>query len=165
MELTRFLLLTIITAPPNFHWQAWLERTFPSRTAAEDSARDSISRAEQGSVGEKHSGLASVRAERKRLSWRNTFLKWFIDCITMGALMNTVAFLVLMGFMKGKTLEEVQLSVRKVCDLVRALYAKFVVAYASYRIPCPSFWRVIDFGHLPRSLASRLSLSNDALCF
>ena len=34
--------------------------------------------------------------------------KWFIDCITLGAVMNTVAFFVLMGLMKGKSVGEIQ---------------------------------------------------------
>lgn len=41
-------------------------------------------------------------AVQSKFSIRNTLAKWFIDCITAGAIMNTVAFLVVMGILKGQ---------------------------------------------------------------
>ncbi|KIW31348.1 uncharacterized protein PV07_03005 [Cladophialophora immunda] len=35
-------------------------------------------------------------------NWRNIWTKWFIDCVTLGAIFNTVAFLVIMGFLNGQ---------------------------------------------------------------
>ncbi|OAL17282.1 hypothetical protein AYO22_11847 [Fonsecaea multimorphosa] len=35
-------------------------------------------------------------------NWKNIWIKWFIDCITVGAILNTVAFLVIMGFLNGQ---------------------------------------------------------------
>lgn len=48
--------------------------------------------------------LAQLPEQRKsRLDWRNTALKWVVDCITVGALLNTVVFLALTGLLKGRT--------------------------------------------------------------
>lgn len=44
--------------------------------------------------------------------------KWFIDCITMGAIMNTVAFLVLMGIMKGQSGAQIGNNIRTVSSLL-----------------------------------------------
>ncbi|KIW91120.1 uncharacterized protein Z519_08014 [Cladophialophora bantiana CBS 173.52] len=35
-------------------------------------------------------------------NWKNIWTKWFIDCVTLGAILNTVAFLVIMGFLNGQ---------------------------------------------------------------
>ncbi|KAF1809474.1 hypothetical protein P152DRAFT_509214 [Eremomyces bilateralis CBS 781.70] len=50
---------------------------------------------------------SSVDAGERKLNLRNTMTKWFIDCITLGAVVNTVLFLVLMGIMKGYTTEKI----------------------------------------------------------
>ena len=126
----RFLISTVLTAPPNFYWQAWLERTFPGRLPAEDdrtrsqaSMEDGIGMSEgvggQGndSSEKRESGVAvESEGDRKlregstggKLNWKNTWTKWFIDCITMGALMNTVAFFLIMGTLKGKPASEIR---------------------------------------------------------
>lgn len=56
--------------------------------------------AAEASIGEgtqpQYEGIA-----QSKLSIRNTLAKWFIDCITAGAIMNTIAFLVVMGILKG----------------------------------------------------------------
>lgn len=49
-----------------------------------------------------------------RLDKRNTLLKWFIDCMTVGALGNTIVFLVLMGFMKGRSSEQIFAAIKNV---------------------------------------------------
>ncbi|KAI9663494.1 MAG: hypothetical protein M1831_002503 [Alyxoria varia] len=125
----RFLISTILTAPPNFYWQAWLERTFPGRLPADYDRTRSQANMEDGigmseGVGgrgngllEKHENNGTVESEGDRklregksegkLNWRNTWTKWFIDCITMGALMNTVAFFLIMGTLKGKPANEI----------------------------------------------------------
>jgi hypothetical protein len=38
---------------------------------------------------------------KPKLNVRNALAKWFVDCTMVGALVDTVAFLVLMGLMKG----------------------------------------------------------------
>jgi hypothetical protein len=41
----------------------------------------------------------------------------FIDCITVGAVVNTVAFLVIMGLLKGHGVEKLVKTVRRVSHL------------------------------------------------
>ena len=117
LEFARFIIVTLITCPPNFHWQQWLERTFPAYIEpargndiplTEEKRRDS-------NVGDEASREASGSGVNKqKINWRNTFTKMFIDCITLGALVNTVAFLVLMGVMKGQGPERLIATVKRV---------------------------------------------------
>lgn len=61
-------------------------------------------------------GRENVEEEKVRVrDWWNIFRKWFLDCITMGALLNTVLFLVIMGVLKGKSSEQITTDLRKVC--------------------------------------------------
>lgn len=53
-------------------------------------------------------------SEKRKINWLNTFMKMFIDCITLGALVNTVAFLVIMGLLKGQNWARVKVTVGKV---------------------------------------------------
>lgn len=47
-------------------------------------------------------------------NWWNIFRKWFTDCITMGALLNTTLFLVVMGVLKGKSWPQIGTDLRTV---------------------------------------------------
>jgi hypothetical protein len=95
-EFVRFVIITLITCPPNYLWQQWLERTFPGRKDAEHD--DGIDLAERG----KEKVDEPVTPKPKgNLNWRNTMTKWFIDCITLGAIFNTIAFLILINLLKG----------------------------------------------------------------
>lgn len=58
--------------------------------------------------------LLSERNGSTRLNKRNTITKWFIDCMTMGALGNTIIFLVLMGLMKGRSSEQIMTAIKTV---------------------------------------------------
>ncbi|KAI1168507.1 hypothetical protein F5B18DRAFT_595385 [Nemania serpens] len=98
----RFVAVAFLTAPPNYMWQQLLERTFPAYerkrpSTGADSPRDL----------EKQLAAATPEAgagpePKPRLNLKNTFAKWFIDCISLGAIFNTVAFFVLMGALKGQ---------------------------------------------------------------
>lgn len=67
---------------------------------------------EKGRTGQEASRVEP--SSKSGLNIRNTFCKWFLDCITLGALVNTVVFLVLMGLMKGQTWASVVMSVKMV---------------------------------------------------
>lgn len=133
-QLLRFVALAFLTAPPNYHWQQLLERSFPAylnadgtagtgRAADAGRAKDDVEMKAgvaddivgvgvgSGDVSEQRGDAAG----RGRFSLRNTLTKWFIDCITMGAIMNTVAFLVLMGVMKGQGWTQISSNIRTVC--------------------------------------------------
>lgn len=110
-DLWRFTLVVGLTAPPNYLWQVLLERTFPGRPATSDYEEiREVHVVEAGGVP----GEGTVVQERRPLSWKNTFLKWFIDCITLGALWNCILFLTLMGLVKHKSLEGIRDAIRTV---------------------------------------------------
>lgn len=131
-QLIRFVTLTFLTAPPNYLWQQLLERSFPAYLSTDghgvggrDRSKDDIEMkagvaSDIVGVG---SGDVSEQALRQEgagrsgqgvFSLKNTLTKWFIDCITMGAIMNTLAFLVLMGLMKGQGASQISSNIRTV---------------------------------------------------
>lgn len=71
---------------------------------------------EKVSVADKIEGQGEARSggNKEKLNWQNTFLKMFIDCITLGALVNTVIFLGLMGVLKGNSWGSIFNTVEKV---------------------------------------------------
>ena len=141
LQLLRFVLLTILTVPPNYLWQAWLERTFPARTL--DASPNPADVAERGRATEKDREDLGYREEQgeeptARLNYKNTAIKWFVDCITLGAVANTVLFLVLMGFMKGRSRAEIATAIQT---------ETIPIIFAGYRIwPLAS---VISFTLVP----------------
>lgn len=95
----RFVAVALLTAPPNYMWQQLLERTFPAYerkrpSAGADSPRD----LEKQLAATPEAGAGPE--PKPKLNLKNTLTKWFIDCITLGAIFNTVAFFVLMGVLK-----------------------------------------------------------------
>jgi hypothetical protein len=120
IDLIRFIVLHLCTAPPNYKWQELLERVFPARPEANDDPstllprhRDTEKSSEAGRASE-DAKSTPWRPKRSagQLNYRNTCIKWFIDCITIGALMNTTAFLVIMGLLKGQTWEHITNNLR-----------------------------------------------------
>ncbi|CAM1503172.1 Fc.00g079480.m01.CDS01 [Cosmosporella sp. VM-42] len=105
LQLLRFVALTFMTTPPNCHWQQYLERTFPAYPEAERLDDIEMTLAEDApdlKEGYEERIEQINREIAPKISLKNTLAKWFIDCITAGAIMNTVAFLILMGIMKGQ---------------------------------------------------------------
>jgi hypothetical protein len=122
----RFLVLDLITAPINYKWQEFLETTFPRHEQTTKQGYNAIPLEErdvekntsngqsQANTSDDGQGSSSrpmkIRRKRKaskpplppKKNWKNIWIKWFIDCITIGAIFNTVAFLVVMGFLKGQ---------------------------------------------------------------
>lgn len=169
-DFLRFLLVTFLTAPPNFLWQNLLERTFPGRAQSRDHdillaerggppsssstsfgggsglldpVDDEDVRAadyEDGDSKNRYLRGADMRGhpEGTKLNWRNTMTKWFIDCITLGAIFNTVAFLLLMGVLKAKPLPDI-------VDTIRSETIPIIVA--GYKIwPIAS---IVSFSLIP----------------
>lgn len=106
-----------------------------------------------------------VAGGQPKLSLRNTLTKWFVDCITAGAVMNTVAFLVLMGIMKGQPGSQIGLNIRNVSFLLRVEDYDAQQGLFGPRKPSLSLWRVTRSGrlHLSSALASFRYIG--ALCF
>ena len=108
----RFLIFTLLTTPPNFLWQCALEHFFPSRKPIDEtkSALPRYEFQEQISLVDEEQEVETST----ELDWKNTMIKWFIDCITIGALLNTAAFLIIMGFLKSRSLGEIATALRTV---------------------------------------------------
>lgn len=125
-QLLRFIVLTLLTAPPNFHWQQFLERSFPGypggaapAPSGDERGKDDIEMragsADPDVAGESSTvGVQALPTAQAEFSWKNTWTKWFIDCITMGAIMNTVAFLIIMGLLKGQAGSQILYNIRTV---------------------------------------------------
>lgn len=52
-------------------------------------------------------------ARKPKLNIKHTLMKWFIDCMTLGALLNTVGFLVIMGLLKSQPWEQITKNIRQ----------------------------------------------------
>lgn len=98
IDILRSAILGAITTPPNFLWQNFLEKKFPSKKeiVQEESKKSDLIENEEG-----------------RLSKTNTVAKFFLDQ-TIGCWLNTLAFLLLFGFLKGKGVLEIENEVRGV---------------------------------------------------
>ncbi|THV64467.1 hypothetical protein D6D28_09883 [Aureobasidium pullulans] len=138
-DFLRFVIFTLLTAPPNYLWQHALERAFPGRKPI-DSTKTVLPRYEirehDELLGE--DVLQQEEEIETKLDWKNTMIKWFVDCMTLGALLNTAAFLILMGIMKGRSPGEIGTALRT---------DTFPIIYASYKIwPLAS---VVNFALIP----------------
>ncbi|KAH7220793.1 hypothetical protein BKA60DRAFT_456621 [Fusarium oxysporum] len=110
VQLLRFVSLTLMTAPPNYHWQSFLERTFPAYPAGRGPRLGRLNDLEMQPTEDApelkegyEERMAQINKDREpQFSMRNTLTKWFVDCITAGAIMNTIAFLIIMGLLKGQ---------------------------------------------------------------
>ncbi|KAI5464909.1 hypothetical protein BGZ63DRAFT_378978 [Mariannaea sp. PMI_226] len=104
LQLLRFVTLALLTAPPNYQWQQYLERTFPAYPIVRPKERiDDIEMKPHDDAPELKEGFPPVPGTTEpKFSLKNTLTKWFVDCMTVGAIANTIAFLVLMGILKGQ---------------------------------------------------------------
>ncbi|KAI1376864.1 hypothetical protein F4677DRAFT_76388 [Hypoxylon crocopeplum] len=103
----RFVTVTFITAPPNYMWQQLLERSFPAYERTEPTGDVE----KQDGNGE-DAGAGGSAEQKPKLNLRNTLTKWFIDCITLGAIFNTVAFFILMGILKRQHMDQIGQNIR-----------------------------------------------------
>ncbi|KAI1751490.1 hypothetical protein F4782DRAFT_505134 [Xylaria castorea] len=107
----RFVTVAFLTAPPNYMWQQLLERTFPAYEHKRPSAGSDSPRDLEKQMTETPEAGAGPEPKPK-LNIKNTFTKWFIDCITVGAIFNTVTFFVLMGMLKRQPVAIIAHNVR-----------------------------------------------------
>ncbi|KAL7962748.1 hypothetical protein V8C34DRAFT_269758 [Trichoderma compactum] len=90
-SILRFVIYSALVTPPNYKWQEFLERKFPSRTPIDEPSPDSKS-------DSKSSEKLSQVVVKDRLNLTNTAVKFILDQ-SISAPLNTVAFLYLMGGM------------------------------------------------------------------
>ena len=118
----RFVIVTLMTAPPNYHWQQLLERTFPAydrrpSPPVEMGADADAEKQELGLGGFDGEASGENRGaegaqQKPKLNLRNTMTKWFIDCITLGAIFNTIGFFIIMGLLKRQSFAQIGLNIR-----------------------------------------------------
>lgn len=81
---------TVLTTPPNYRWQEFLEQTFPTTTEPKEEGK---------SLRDKPSSSPSQDAVTGgKLNITNTAAKFFLDQ-GLGAPVNTLLFICLMGQM------------------------------------------------------------------
>lgn len=98
ISLLQFMLVATVMTPPNYFYQKLLEDSFPARPEPETR-----------NGGEKD----GTSPEKGKLSISNTVLKFLLDQ-SVGALANTVMFIVLVDVFKGYNAEVVARDVHRV---------------------------------------------------
>ncbi|KAM0516066.1 hypothetical protein ACHAPE_005689 [Trichoderma viride] len=91
-SILRFIVYTVLTTPPNYRWQEFLEQTFPTTTEPKEEAQ---------SLKDKPSLSPSPSQDvvaGGKLNIANTAAKFFLDQ-GLGAPVNTLLFICLMGQM------------------------------------------------------------------
>ena len=94
------LLYTLLSTPPNYLWQQYIESKFPGYTLKKLEVDD---------------GGKGVEVE-KTLNLRNTLIKIALDQ-TIAAVVNVVAYIGGSRALRGLPLEECWMAVREVCGL------------------------------------------------
>ncbi|KAF2274513.1 integral membrane protein-like protein [Westerdykella ornata] len=147
----QFLVMGAIGGPVNFHWQSWLERTFPGwKTVGRKREFTTLDTEEKGVSlaiqyeGSPGPGLHTYKEEVRVRNWWNIFCKWFTDCITMGALLNTTLFLVVMGVLKGKPWPQIGFDLRtEMWPIIWDSYKVWPVANFFSTTYCPVERRIV----------------------
>jgi len=117
-----FVILAIITTPPNYKWQLWLENTFPSNPK----------RAGPEMVGKKEADTIA-KDEKTALSITNTLAKFCLDQ-TIGASGNTLWFIVMINLLRGNSFDHIVSTVQR--DFLPMLMAGY------------KFWPIVTFVNL-----------------
>ena len=100
------LLYTLISTPPNYLWQQYIESKFPGYTLKKLDVDD---------------GAKGVEVE-KTLNMRNTLIKLGLDQ-TIAAVVNVAAYIGGSRALRGLPLEECWLAVKEVCGALSCLEA------------------------------------------
>ena len=136
-QLLRFVVFSFLTAPLNYHFQLLLEHAFPGRRRRpalfrhkrsddpEQLAREKEKEREReklwsptassSALFPSPSSSSSSSSSSAPLDWPNTMIKWFLDAVSLGPFLNNVAFLAIMGFLKGQSSRFILYTVQTVC--------------------------------------------------
>lgn len=101
LPLAHFVAFALLSCPPNFKWQQYLESKFPGYTTTEPLKDKDKPISEQDPLG------------KKKFNVRNTAIKFTLDQ-TLGAVVNTLLFIAGIGALQGKGGEEIYLSCQEV---------------------------------------------------
>lgn len=92
-DFTHFILFAILSTPPNFLWQSWLESHFPGYTSKKATSNQEL---------QKRSESKNAAESPKSLNVGNTAIKFFLDQ-TLGATVNTLLFIAGIDAMRGRS--------------------------------------------------------------
>jgi len=88
-QLLQFVVFTLISCPPNIKWQQYLEHVFPGQVPAQPPTGKDTEKKEVFVDG------------KKKFSVANTAKKFILDQ-TLASFVNTSAFIIGMGLLKGR---------------------------------------------------------------
>lgn len=104
-----FVILAIISTPPNYKWQLFLEESFPS-TYKKDASKQK----------EKNDGTTATTGQDEKLSITNTVAKFVLDQ-TIGSALNTVYFIAMINLLRGAGWSQILTAVQRVGDAAEKL--------------------------------------------
>ncbi|KIW92674.1 uncharacterized protein Z519_06521 [Cladophialophora bantiana CBS 173.52] len=103
VALVHFIIIAVITTPPNYKWQLALERNFPTNPKRDNKAVD---------AKEKKDDDKRAANEKETLSITNTIAKFVLDQ-TIGASLNTIWFIIVINLLRGESLNHIMTSIQK----------------------------------------------------
>ncbi|KAH0840638.1 integral membrane protein, Mpv17/PMP22 family [Fonsecaea pedrosoi] len=106
VALVHFIIIAVVTTPPNYKWQLALERNFPTNPARSDEVMDTREKKK-----EKNDGAPSKK-EKESLSVTNTIAKFVLDQ-TIGASLNTIWFIIMINLLRGEGLSYIIATIQK----------------------------------------------------
>lgn len=109
MQILQFMLFTAIVAAPNYIFQMAMEKSFPTRTVPRTLLQQAQSK-------DKSCDMELLQTHGQ-LNVRNTVIKFILDQ-SLSATANTMLFIVVLGLIKGQSLDyigEAILKVRRLC--------------------------------------------------
>ncbi|KAH8601413.1 hypothetical protein B0O99DRAFT_589459 [Bisporella sp. PMI_857] len=117
-QLAQFIAFTILTCPPNFLWQTYLESTFPAARLVP--SKSAISAASNSNEKELDREQKADEILEHKLHIPNTITKFILDQ-TIGAAANTLLFSFIFAGFKGATLDQaIQISKQDFWGLMSA---------------------------------------------
>ncbi|PNP41212.1 hypothetical protein TGAMA5MH_07082 [Trichoderma gamsii] len=115
-SILRFIVYTVLTTPPNYRWQEFLEQTFPTTTEPKEEVQILKDKPSPSPPQDAVAG--------GKLNIANTAAKFFLDQ-GLGAPVNTLLFICLMGQMNLQSYDGILSSV--VSDFWPMLFAGYRV--------------------------------------
>ena len=121
LEVLRFCIFSMIMSPPNWLWQVWLEKKFPGYITPTSSHY--LATEIPLDPADEPARLTTWRDGK--LSYKNLAIKLILDCITVGALVNVIGFLIIMGALRGLNLTQILQSIAR--NTIALLVASYYV--------------------------------------
>ncbi|KAL8799690.1 MAG: hypothetical protein Q9182_005699 [Xanthomendoza sp. 2 TL-2023] len=118
------VIYTILSTPPNFQWQQYLERKLPGHHVEKREEKNEVNGGK--SVGGGGGGVMV----KKRLNVTNTLMKVLIDQ-TLGSVVNVALHLGLVRALQGVPLAECLQVVKEVGSLLQGLEIEYLLQAAS----------------------------------